>query len=128
MDGGASWSNSISPPDQGCDFIRALLLDPSDANTLYYADYTLRDYGFTPLLKSTDGGVTWNYLPPWRYPSPWPLWSVEAVAINPLAPNNLYAAGSGDYSDAFGVFKSTDGAMTWSMTGLRQHPCHCAGD
>lgn len=116
MDGGATWSGSISPPEQSCDSIRAVLLDPSDASILYYAAYNPDSY--PPLLKSTDRGATWNYLPPWRYPSPGPFGSVEALAINPLAPNILYVAGSG-FPNAVGVFRSTDGGMTWSMTGLR---------
>jgi photosystem II stability/assembly factor-like uncharacterized protein len=40
-DGGATWSDSVTPPDQGCDTIRVLLLDPTDANTLVYAAYLL---------------------------------------------------------------------------------------
>ena len=114
-DGGGSWSNRISPPDQACDIIRALVMDPSDTNTLYIAASGLS--GFPPLLKSTDGGVTWNYLPPWRYPSRPPFEDVLAVAINPLAPNILYA-GSWDFPDPSGLLRSTDGGMTWSKTGL----------
>ena len=114
-DGGATWSDSITPPDQGCDTIRVLLLDPIDANTLVYAAYTLTDYGFN-FLKSTDGGATWKYLPP-RYPSPPPFWDIAAIAINPLVPSSLFAA-AWDSSNVHAVFKSTDGGMTWSQTGL----------
>lgn len=114
-DGGASWSNSISPPDKPCDIIRALVMDPSDRNTLYLAASGLSDN--PPLLKSTDGGVTWNYLPPWSYLSRAPFEHVLAVAINPLAPNILYA-GSWAFPDPSGLLRSTDGGMTWSKTGL----------
>jgi len=115
-DGGATWSDSVTPPDQGCDTIRVLLLDPTDANTLVYAAYTLTDYGFN-FLKSTHGGATWKRLPP-RYSSPPHFWDdVAAIAINPLAPNNLYAAGW-RFPDPSGVFKSVDGGATWSQTGL----------
>ena len=114
-DSGATWSDSVTPPDQGCDTIRVLLLDPTDANTLVYAAYTLTDYGFN-FLKSTDGGATWKYLPP-RYPSPPPFWDIAAIAINPLVPSSLFAA-AWDSSNVHAVFKSTDGGMTWSQTGL----------
>ena len=114
-DGGATWSDSVTPPDQGCDTIRVLLLDPTDANTLVYAAYTLTDYGFN-FLKSTDGGATWKYLPP-RYPSPPPFWDIAAIAINPLVPSSLFAAAY-DSSNVHAVFKSIDGGMTWSSTGL----------
>jgi photosystem II stability/assembly factor-like uncharacterized protein len=110
-DGGASWSDSVSPPNQACDDIRALLLNPTDANTLYYAALNLS--GFPPLSKSTDGGVTWRYLfaPGFE--------DVLAMAINPLAPNNLYAGGYA-FPDPNGVLKSTDGGMTWSKAGLAE--------
>ena len=114
-DGGASWSDSVSPPNQACDDIRALLLDPTDANTLFYAALNLS--GFPLLSKSTDGGATWKYLPP-RYLSAPPFEDVLAIAINPLAPNILYARRSGLFLDPNGVLKSTDGGMTWSNTGL----------
>jgi photosystem II stability/assembly factor-like uncharacterized protein len=114
-DAGASWSDRVSPPDQACDLIRALLLDPSNPNTLYYA--ALNGNGFPPLSKSTDGGATWGYVPPWRYPTAPPFDDIAAIAINPLAPNNLYAAGW-RFPDPSGVFKSIDGGVTWSRTGL----------
>jgi photosystem II stability/assembly factor-like uncharacterized protein len=114
-DGGATWSDSVTPPDQACDFIRALLLDPTNPNTLYYAALNLN--GFPPLSKSTDGGATWGYVPPWRFPTAPPFEDIAAIAINPLAPNNLYAAGW-RFPDPSGVFKSVDGGVTWSQTGL----------
>jgi len=110
-DGGATWSDSVTHPDQACDFIRALLLDPTDANTLFYAAYTLSDYGFY-FLKSTDGGATWN--PP-RYPPP--FWDIAAIAVSPLVPSSLFVA-AWHSSNVHAVFKSTDGGMTWSQTGL----------
>lgn len=105
-DGGARWSDTVDPPDQACDFIRALVLDPSDPNTLYYAANTLSDFGYL-FLKSTDGGVTWRSLSA-------PFYNVLSIAINPLAPSDLYAASSN------GVFKSTDGGTSWSKTGLAE--------
>jgi photosystem II stability/assembly factor-like uncharacterized protein len=116
-DGGASWSNSISPPDQACDIIRALVMDPSDTSTLYLAASGLS--GFPPLLKSTDGGATWGYLPPWRFPTAPPFEDIVAIAIAPLAPNNLYAAGY-HFPDFNGLFKSTDGGMNWVKTELAE--------
>ena len=84
-DAGASWSDTVSPPNQACDDIRALLLDPTEANTLYYAALNLS--GFPLLSKSTDGGATWRFLSALAFED------VLAMAINPLAPNILYAGG-----------------------------------
>ena len=37
MNGGESWTTDASPPINGCDNIHALLIDSTQANTLYLA-------------------------------------------------------------------------------------------
>ena len=58
--------------------------------------------GARPLWKSTDSGATWAALddPPFA--------NLQALVVDPSAPNTLYAAAS----DA-GIFKSLDGGVTW---------------
>jgi len=116
-DGGASWSNSVSPRINGCDKINSLVMDPRDPNTLYVANFD--DFGDTaaPLVKSINGGDSWSapsFNPPFT-----------ALAINPLDTKTLYA-GTFDFvyfgyqgdDDRNGVLKSADGGVNWGTTGL----------
>ena len=106
--------------------IRALLLDPTDANTLYLCGLHSTIWVHSS-LKSTDGGATWNYLPPGGTLPPALLEMSQRWQSIPL-PRTVSMRGSCDSSDAHGVFKSTDGGMTWSKTGLTDTTCHRAGD
>jgi hypothetical protein len=112
---GGSWSDS-SPPINGCDSINALVLHPSNLNTIYVANFD--DFGdsWTPLIKSADAGASWNPLfgPP-----------LVSLAIDPLNANTMYAGtfdfeyfGYDGVDSRNGVLKSTDGGVSWSTTGL----------
>jgi photosystem II stability/assembly factor-like uncharacterized protein len=101
-DGGASWA----PASRGIAYSNgttpvsglALLIDPSNANTLWAGTYT------AGVFKTTDGAKNWEPLggsPDVAY----------AMVNDPVAPQSLYAAG-------YGVFKATDGGASWSTTGL----------
>ena len=126
-DGGESFSDSISPPQSGCDlggfaaFTTLMAIDPVDPSTLYLGETEDED-GIYALLKSTDGGATWNSI--WNYNSGLQS-DLNALAIDPVNPTTLYA-GVGDSSfyiapgtTGTGVFKSTDGGATWNITGLQ---------
>lgn len=103
----------------------ALAIDPQTPTTLYAATNRLG------ISKSTDGGATWTainsgfssptlsvpalpidprglrgFRPPMRTS---PTLSVPTLAIDPLTPTILYAGTKGS-----GVFKSTDGGMSWT--------------
>jgi photosystem II stability/assembly factor-like uncharacterized protein len=83
-------------------YVGALAVDPTTPTTLYAGTENGR------VFKSADGGGTWNAAHA-GLTSPYP---VRALAIDPTAPTTLYAATS-DW-----LYKSTDGAGTWSTTGL----------
>ena len=106
-DGAANWIPSALKED-----IYALTVDPVDPTVIYAGRFGAADYGHDVLVKSTDGGKFWgasqNGLP---YPG-----SVNAIAIDPQNHSILYA-GTGK-----GVFKSTDSAATWKVTGLGPNP------
>jgi photosystem II stability/assembly factor-like uncharacterized protein len=81
--------------------ISAIALDPSNPNTLYAGTYS------AGIFKSTNGGSKWS-------PANAGLanQSVRNIAINSGDPRVLYAG-----TDS-GLFKSTDGARSWSDIGV----------
>lgn len=79
--------------------VTALVLDPSSSTTLYAA--TARG-----LFKSVDAGATWRQTGAGLHNH-----SLLALAVDPLAPSNLYAT-----TDTGGVFRSTDSGEHWTAT------------
>lgn len=75
----------------------SVTVDPSNPQTLYATA--------TPtLLRSTDGGTTWNALP--GFPA---VSNLDSVAVDPTNSSVLFAA-----TQPLGVLKSTDGGVTWA--------------
>jgi photosystem II stability/assembly factor-like uncharacterized protein len=129
-DGGATWNNGISPQYSGCILggffgpsggLKAM--DPTNPATLYVAEDDDGD-GEWQLLKTTDGGATWNSLGDFPNNIQAGVW---ALAIDPTMPTTIYAAVDdfGTYTDPTtlpsgigGVYKTTDGGMTWNSIGL----------
>jgi photosystem II stability/assembly factor-like uncharacterized protein len=103
-DGGATWSNSISPQSSGCMSDGSLIMDPGDPNTLYLPLGDVFD-GYW-LTKSSDAGATWGYA---HLAEP-----VYSLIFDPRNSANLYAA---TYA---GVLRSKDGAATWSAPALAE--------
>ena len=114
-DGGTNWAmkgslNGNNPT--------LLVIDPENSSTLYAAG-TYR----STISKSTDGGVTWSdsLLPQEAFTTEddddWAI--VKSFAVDPRNSNVVYVSGNG------GIFKSTDGAATWSTmnAGLTPYAC-----
>lgn len=106
-DGGASWSDNLTPQDgfgSGCSADSLIGMDPTDPHTIYlrWGDDFGDGFG---LRKSTDGGATWDFTN---------LGANElyALAIDPTSPATLYAGTDN------GVVQSTDGGATWNVVGL----------
>lgn len=105
VDNGRSWTRVNDSPAG-----TALVVDPNDNATVYATGY-LRG-----VVKTTDGGVTWSQknqgFPNYNYP--------RTIAVAPTTPNTVYAGLHDVYSGAppGGVYRSTDGAETWSYLGL----------
>jgi len=105
--GGGSWSNAL--PGYG----KAVAIDPADEQILY-AGLASGSSGTGQFLRSPDGGMTWTA--PAGAPTRW----TPSVAINPLAPDVVYALfpfgpAAAPLTDQ--VFRSTDHGLTFSPAG-----------
>jgi photosystem II stability/assembly factor-like uncharacterized protein len=96
--------------------VNAIAFDPRNPKTIYIG---AADGG---IWKSKDAGSSWTALT-----DSLPTLSIGDIAIDPLSPNTIYIA-TGDafgYGNPFwggtysiGVWKSTNGGLIWSPTGL----------
>lgn len=115
-DSGSSWSETFSiatNPE-----LRFLRVDPTDPFRLWGST----GYGSIPmpLLRSADGGVTWN-----AAPAPDLGCAILDLQFAPSSPATLYVAGArsvayGCFETRASLFRSTDGGATWAEadTGL----------
>jgi photosystem II stability/assembly factor-like uncharacterized protein len=107
-DGGTTWTClTDNLPVLG---VTSIAIDPTTPNTMYiatgdgYGNFDTKSVG---VLKSTDGGVTWN--------STGLSWTqnqqrvIGAMAIHPTNPQILLAATS------VGIFRTANGGSTWSQ-------------
>ena len=100
-DGGATWTPLDDLPFA---LPRALAVDPSNPRTLYMATLDLG------LFKSVDAGATWTRS------SSGISGQTQTLAIDPVHPQTLYAAAaSGLNADKWSLYKSTDGAASWTV-------------
>jgi photosystem II stability/assembly factor-like uncharacterized protein len=122
-DGGATWQEvSIGQP---ISVVGAIAFDPLVTSTLYigigggYQGASLPRDGM--ILKSRDGGVHWEAKSNGLGGVP-----VSALAIDPSDSNVLYLGafeGGGTWTNAGGIFKSTNGGESWqpASSGLGSH-------
>ncbi|MFL5762761.1 MAG: VPS10 domain-containing protein [Bacteroidia bacterium] len=105
-DGGTTWStNTDNLPTLG---VSAIAIDPSNPNVMYIGtgDVDASDSYGVGVLKSVDGGATWNITGlNWLVPQ---AKNVNRLLINPNNANMIFAGTSN------GVFRSTDAGMTWT--------------
>ena len=104
-DGGAGWSNTSGPIGLGVTGVTTVVIDPHNP-AIVYASAT----AFGCIVKSTDGGSTWNY-----FCDGIDAINIYALAIDPVTSTTLYAGGSNQI-----FYKSTDGGAHWqsSAAGL----------
>lgn len=119
-DDGANWTPlSDDLPQIG---VSGIAIDPNDSNTIYIAtgDDDAGDSYSVGVMKSTDGGQTWNttglsYL--------WTLYkTTNEIFIDPIDSSHIWVASSD------GLQKSEDGGDTWvvkqagNIVDFRLHP------
>ncbi len=69
------------------------------------------------LFESTDGGATWSRTASFAGAACTPNCDVDDVAVDPNAPNIVYAA-----VDTIGVYYSTDSGSTWTAVCSQSNP------
>ncbi len=91
-----------------------LAIAPANSNTVYLAESDTMD-GFSAILKSTNRAAGWTIVWDWfnglRSP-------VRALAVDPSQSDTVYAGMDDSTASAGGPFKSVDGGITWTNTGM----------
>ncbi len=92
---------------------RCIAFHPTDAKTFWVG----ADGG---IWKTTNGGSSYT---PVGDNLPWLL--VGSICVDPTNTNTIYACSgyyiTGDYQRSIGVYKTTDGGVTWNPTGLKSN-------
>jgi len=116
-DGGKTWSGAMLPKSQ---HIGRIIIDPRDPNVVYVAALgpLWAPGGERGLYKTTDGGKTWtNTKEISKYTG------FGEIVMDPSNPDVLYAAAEQRERREYGflpagpeagIFKTTDGAKTWT--------------
>lgn len=113
-DGGQSWRN-ISDGFFNTGSIGDIAVFNDDPNILYVGTGEapirgqMSSYG-DGVYKSTDAGKTWTHMGLEK------TMQISRVVVHPTNPNIVYVAAQGNRwvpSDDRGIYKSTDGAVTW---------------
>ena len=112
-DGGQSWQ--VVPAGIGYAFMNSLAIDPTAPSTVY-ASYSGNggsdtDPGEAGVLKSTDGGQSWNVVT--VIPSASVFFDLQ-LAIDPSTPAKIYATYYDSLSGVGGIIKSTNSGQTWN--------------
>lgn len=117
---GATWQTTTDnvPSLTPTLFIGSVAVARSNTNVIYAgtgeaSNSPLSFYG-RGVLKSTDRGLTWQLLGT----SVFDRKAISSVQVDPTNPNNVYVAvaggGANGTAGGNGVFRSTDGGLTWS--------------
>jgi len=116
-DAGAHWNN-ISDGFFETGTIGAVAVSESNPNIVYVGmgEHAIRgvmsSYG-DGVYKSTDAGNTWKHI------GLRPTEQISRIVIHPTNPDIVYVAAQGKYPSPTterGVYKSTDGGVTWKKT------------
>jgi hypothetical protein len=118
--GGLNWDCMTDKSPWITGSVGAIAIDPTSHNTVYVGtgDFvSTRDNLTQGIMKSTDGGTTWTNLTP-------SVLGISDCAISQIIvdPDNtsilLCSTGNSPTGGIGGVFRSTNGGVTWTNTGL----------
>ncbi len=112
IDSGSTWAALTRPQgipsEEGKTYLgsqgwygNVISIDPNNTNNIYV--------GGVDMMKSTDGGTTWNQLTYWDSYFGTPVVHADhhAITFDPSTPNTVFSGNDG------GIYKSTDGGATW---------------
>jgi uncharacterized protein (TIGR03437 family) len=108
QDGGQTWQKGSLPISPTGPAPTSVTIDPADANTVYIAGAYSNTIQQAFILKSTDGGATFQQISAQAV-----LTATQAIAIDPSNPKSLFAAGITGT-----VYHSVDGGANWTATAL----------
>jgi PKD repeat protein len=105
--GGNSWTaltQTIEAIGVSC-----ILIDPTDSNVIYIGtgDRDAYDCWSRGILKTTDGGATWNTTGMSFVPTQWQ--QIKKMLMHPTNNQVIWAA------TYLGLYKTTDGAASWTL-------------
>lgn len=103
VNGGVTWTQIV---DLGVDETHVLRVSKGDSLRVYAGTANYTGTGAGGVLRSTNGGATWQ--------RSLPLHNVYDLALHPTDPALLFAAARDSSWNAGGVFQSTDGAISWT--------------
>ena len=117
LDGGASWIPMAMEFDQ--EYSIPMVTDPRNEDIVYSAvaygnpnEWRKRETGAgTSLIRSTDGGETWQGLSTTQEMS---RFYAEAITLDPADPDNVFVATRKGH-----IFGSTDQGATWANLGVQ---------
>jgi photosystem II stability/assembly factor-like uncharacterized protein len=117
-DAGADWTPLTD--NQPTLFMGAIALAPSDPNTIYAgtgeATHSILSFTGHGVLKSTDAGATWTLLGT----DVFDRHTISKIVVSRDDPNTVYVAvaerGVHGLTGNTGVWRSTDGGITWTNT------------
>jgi photosystem II stability/assembly factor-like uncharacterized protein len=109
LDGGDSWEVAAF----GDGLVTALAIDPLNAATLWAAVRMRGSDDASRVWKSGDRGKTWVA----TSLAATPLGTAEfwRLVIDPVRPGTAYAVSSAELEGAPGLFRTTDGGVSWSL-------------
>ncbi|MEO6883644.1 MAG: PKD domain-containing protein [Bacteroidia bacterium] len=107
-DAGSTWTE-VNTDQLSVIGVSDVAIDPSNNQILYLAtgDGDASDTYSAGVLKSTDGGATWN-----TTGLNWPVsngYTINRLLINPSNPSIIYAGGSK------GIYRSSNGGGSWTQ-------------
>jgi photosystem II stability/assembly factor-like uncharacterized protein len=116
-DGGSSWSPLTANAPVGTSYIGSLAMDPDNTSVLYAgtgeANYTTVSYAGQGILKSTDGGQTWQLLGQQQFSG----YSISKIVVDPEDSRTVFVAathGALGTTGNDGIWRSSDAGLTWT--------------